>query len=609
MFPYILETSSLYSSRSEYFVVKVTEVSIQNKVKETSEKNDNTGLFTLKGKRLDAAATVYTIIVPITSEIPHIEIGEFVIAKYLEKDGYGLYVGKLYSKIYEDDTIDQLQQGDRFLLPYFQDRPVSGKIYNENIIYLTYYSEYINRRQQDSEYVYNRVIKFPSYSIYKRYFDLFDYDKEIEKILDDTGAEERTKRFIFEHAENPLSESRKDLTLLNSYTDDFIYRPDPIIDSLLQPENQLLLEKDTGIKLFENHSYTETDVYPYPFILDEIDFKNISYDEIINSNLKDINKIYYQKEFRSDSTLVPDFSTEVSTPFFPKEFYEIKIGRNRFSINKLDYEDKHSFILLKSQSDQSLSFLTDTREKDIYSFRIRNKKATFIIDEIDNYSRVLLSSSINQQIEIFDRTNNNNFINILSSIDTELKKLKDKTRPTRYSNLQLGTKQYNNTLARSSLGHINTNNYNTFSSDLQYLFATTQISDNNYSDFYLLSDSSRSTFLTYQQLGSKNAYIGIEVDFSDEVIELKTSSNISIKLNNDAVTVIAGTTRLTVNKNGNVVTVAGSTDLKVVKDGNVTTNEAFEATKHVKGSKFIGNLVCTGTVIPGNPGSISVQCS
>ncbi|MEM3368640.1 MAG: hypothetical protein QXP88_00905 [Thermoproteota archaeon] len=646
MFPFILESSSLYTSKTRYFVVKVTEVNIQKKYSQVIDNNslsstgNNLPFYNLKGKRIDASSSIYTIIVPAYSQLPHIEIGDFILATFLEKEGYGLYIGKLYSKIYEDTSVDQFQQGDRFLLPHLQERPVAGQIFNENIVYLTYYPEYISRKTEEDNYIYDRIVRFPSYQLYKRYLDLFQYDQKVEEILDSSSSEARTRRYIFEHAENPLNEGRNELKNFNNDTDSFIFRPDIVIDRINATEDKLVIRKDSGIELFSNLNIPNTDKYPNPFIIDDsnLKYKIVSYDEVVNNNKTKENKIYYQKEFKDQSNLTPDFSTELTTPFFPKEFYEIKIGRNKFSLAKLDYEEKHSLVLLKSQADQSLAMIADLRNQKNYSYRIRNYKSTITIDEIENtYSRLLLSSSINQQIEVFENPDNKNYINILSSTDTELKKIAQQQPLTRYSNIQVGTKEQLSSLTRTNLAHKNLNNFNNFSTDTQYILSSTQYASNQYSDTYLLSDSSKSSFLSYQAVSSSNySYIGSYADSSSseiaaytntgsnfakviinstsQLINLEISNNLQIKIENNNILIKAGSTTISLDKDGNITSVVNNNfnitgNLNVSKDAKI--NQNVTATGFVKGSKFIGTLICTGAVVPGATpnGSISVECN
>lgn len=650
MFPFVLESSSLYSSKSKYFVVKVTEINIQKKYSQDIDNNslssagNNLPFYNLRGKRIDASSNIYTIIVPAYSQLPHIEVGDFILATSLEQEGYGLYIGKLYSKIYEDTTVDQLQQGDRFLLPHLQERPVLGQIFNENIVYLTYYPEYISKKTEEEGYIYDRIVRFPSYQLYKRYFDLFQYDPKVEEILDSPSSEERTRRYIFEHAENPLNEGRNELKNFNNDTDSFIFRPDIVIDRVNTTEDKLVIRKDEGIDLFSNLNVTNTDKYPNPFVLDDpnLRYKTVSYDEIVNNNKSRENRIYYQKEFRDQSNAISDFSTELTTPFFPKEFYEIKIGRNKFSLAKLDYEEKHSLVLLKSQADQSLAMIADLRNQKNYSYRIRNYKSTITLDELENtYSRLLLSSSINQQIEIFENPDNKNYISLLSSTNTELKKIADQQQLTRYSNIQIGTKEQLSSLARTNLAHKNINAYNNFSTDTQYILSATQYDSNKYSDIYLLSDNSKSSFLSYQTVSpSRYAYIGTyanestsEIDLTantdsnfakviinstSQLINLEISNNLQIKIENNNILIKAGSTSVSIDKDGNITSIVNN-DFNIQGNLNISQSASVGTTLNVgsnttiggnvTASKFIGALICTGSVVAGASGSINVTCT
>jgi hypothetical protein len=661
MFPFVLESGSLYSSKSKYFVVKVTEVNIQKKYSQViatnslSSAGNNLPFYNLKGKRIDASSNIYTIIVPAYSQLPHIEVGDFILATSLEQEGYGLYIGKLYSKVYEDTAVDQLQYGDRFLLPHLQERPISGQIFNENIVYLTYYPEYIYKKTEDDKYIYDRIVRFPSYQLYKRYFDLFQYDPKVEEILDSSSSEARTRRYIFEHAENPLNEGRTELKNLNNDTDSFIFRPDIVIDRINTTEDKLVIKKDVGIDLFSNLNIPNTDKYPNPFVLDDpgLKYRTVSYDEIVNNNKSRENKIYYQKEFKDQSNSSPDFSTELTTPFFPKEFYEIKIGRNKFSLAKLDYEEKHSLVLLKSQADQSLAMIADLRNQKNYSYRIRNYKSTITLDEIENtYSRLLLSSAINQQIEIFENPNNKNYISLLSSTDTELKKIADQQQLTRYSNIQIGTKEQLSSLTRTNLAHKNINTYNNFSTDTQYILSTTQYSSNKYSDIYLLSDNSKSSFLSYQAVSpSKYAYVGtyannstseiglttntnskyakVIINSDSQLINLEISNNLQIKIEDNNILIKAGSTTISIDKDGNINSITNSNfniqgNLNVSQNASIGNNLTVSGSATIAGglsaggasmsggnvtaSKFIGSLICTGSVTAGPSGAINVTC-
>lgn len=250
---------------------------------------------------------------------------------------------------------------------------------------------------------------------------------------------------------------------------------------------------------------------------------------------------------------------------------------------------------------------------------------------------ILLSSSINQQIEVFENPDNKNYINILSSTDTELKKIAQQQPLTRYSNIQVGTKEQLSSLTRTNLAHKNLNNFNNFSTDTQYILSSTQYTSNKYSDIYLLSDSSKSSFLSYQAVSSSNySYIGSYADSSSseiaaytntgsnfakviinstsQLINLEISNNLQIKIENNNILIKAGSTTISLDKDGNITSVVNNNfnitgNLNVSKDAKI--NQNVTATGFVKGSKFIGTLICTGAVVPGATpnGSISVECN
>lgn len=357
LFDFFKETISLYSSNEEYFPVIVTRVRDYKEIEEG--KSD----YYLVGYRVDKPQSVVTIIHPFRNEIP-VEVGDYILVKNLG-EGFSIFIAKLHRRV---PLEEQEKYQEKFFakpsLPQLAEKKVFGSVYNSSPIYATYTSSYQKRVK---EFLYKRFVEFPSYDIYKSTYDIFDYDEVFWEILNDDGENYYSRKYIFHLADNPTI---KDYLYSRNSDENFPFRPDIVFDYLEEKNaintQEKLLSLKEKIELFKYSK--DSDKYPFVQALDEVDdsVKYTSYDEILDENKKNE---YLDRDI-----------------FYAQEFKEIKLGRNKLGVYKINKQD--TFLLLKSTQDQQVSLLSFRNNNQV---RIRNSDGSLVfLESNEDFSRSMI---------------------------------------------------------------------------------------------------------------------------------------------------------------------------------------------------------------------------
>lgn len=465
------ETLSLYTSSEDYFPVLVT------RVVDYKEAEEGKPDFYLIGVRTDLPQQVITILHPFRNEIP-VEPGDYILVKRLSA-GYSIFVAKLSKKFDEEN-----RENEKFIfkptIPQFSDKKSFGQSYNSSLINLTYTGSYLKK---EPDALYKRFVEFPSYDLYRSSYDVFNYDEKFWEILNDKNEDEISRKYIFHLSENP---TYKDYLLDRNKDDNFPFRPDVVFDFTHEysPKNKQdkLLKLDKKITLFTEEN---TDKYPFLQAEEEIDENLIltSYDEILNK--------------KAEGYLGEDI-------FYAQEFREIKLGRNKIGLYKINKND--SFLLLKTSKDQQFSAINFGNKSQL---RIRNDDgSSILLEKHEDFNRTFISAYPSLLFEQFYKENYQHVL-ILNAEKEAFKNLQKSSsslndysfglflRGSKDASLKRTYFTYNNALSDSQSVILGTKkqssfSYITLSSDTSKSVFNTHIENVTYVD--ILADSSSGCF-------------------------------------------------------------------------------------------------------------------
>ncbi len=485
LFDFFKETISLYSEELEYFPVFITQVRDVFETSKDQEKNKGKPDYYLVGTRVDKPQIVLTVIHPFKDVVP-VEVGDYVLAKRVT-EGIAIFVAKINKNLPFNET--EYFEGffSKPILPQFADKKAYGNFYNASTIYSTYTNAY---QKKEENYLYKRFVELPSYELYKSYYDIFNYEQKFWDILQDKNEEKRSREFIFKVADNPLD---KDYIYSRNSDEGFPYRPDLVFDfwhsKSSKNTNEKLLKLNQKVSLFENN--LPTDKYPYLQALESVseEFRYTSYDEIVNENAS-----YLDKDI-----------------FYAQEMKEIKLGRNKIGIYKINKRD--NFFLAKTSNDQQISALSVSP---VHQIRIRNTDGTLLfMEQTSNHHRTLLATYPSILFEQFFEENYQHLL-LLNSEKEKFKRLQDSQTPTNdYSFVFLFRGNKNSQLKRTDL------HYEGNLSDSQNAILGTRIEDSK--GFFTLSSSPSGSQLTSKV--EKTYYV--EITASSESGCFKVENNLS----------------------------------------------------------------------------------
>lgn len=380
---FLKETLSLYENQADYFSVRVTFIydNIENPPKEIEKVLAGRPDFYAIGHRVDTPQQE-TVTIYIPNRHIVLNVGDYILVKHLG-NGFSIYVAHLNTKQKieiktkkgKKELISQIDLSlPRPTFPQFTYRYSVGNIYNSSAVYLALIDAY---KAKEPDYKYKYFVEFPSLNLYKRYYDVFDYDNRFASILDNQSEDLESRKRIFHFSHNPKI---KDF-LINLNKDPlFPFRPDPVFDPLHEKsatnKKDLLLEEEEKFDLTEEINIQNTDKYPlldYKTKVAESKVFFTAYDEVINK------KTPYE-------TLI--IQGEYYDIFYAQEFYELKLGRNKFGIYRLSKDD--TFLLLKNSYDQQIALL---KQKDLSQIRMRNLDgSSFLLENTPDYSRTILGT-------------------------------------------------------------------------------------------------------------------------------------------------------------------------------------------------------------------------
>lgn len=554
------ETLSLYTSSEDYFPVLVTRVVDYKEVEEG--KPD----FYLIGVRTDLPQQVITIIHPFRNEIP-VEPGDYILVKRLSA-GYSIFVAKLSKKFDEEN-----RENEKFIfkptIPQFSDKKSFGQSYNSSLINLTYTGSYLKR---EPEALYKRFVEFPSYDLYRSNYDVFNYDEKFWDILNDKNEDEISRRYIFHLSENP---TYKDYLLDRNKDEGFPFRPDLVFDftHTYSPANKpdKLLKLNSKVALFTEGN---TDKYPFLQARGEVG-ENLalsSYDEILNT--------------KADGYLGEDI-------FYAQEFREIKLGRNKIGLYKINKND--SFLLLKTSKDQQFAAINFKNKSQL---RIRNDEgSSILLEKGEEFNRTFISSYPSLLFEQFYKENYQHILilNAEKNGFKDLQKFSISLEDYSFGLFLRGNKD-------SSLKRTDFTYANALNEGQSVVFGTKKRdvlgAKKSFSYITLSSDSSKSIFNTHVEeiIVEKSTYVDILADSSSGCFKVENNKN-GVKKFTFCVDQFIIEDYLTVRK-----------DLLVERNSQINGNETIQGnltvlgntnlnTTNVTGTLTVnGNLIVTGTI-------------
>ena len=472
------ETLSLYTSSEDYFPVLVT------RVVDYKEAEEGKPDFYLIGVRTDLPQQVITILHPFRNEIP-VEPGDYILVKRLSA-GYSIFVAKLNKKFEEEN-----RENEKFIfkptIPQFSDKKSFGQSYNSSLINLTYTGSYLKK---EPEALYKRFVEFPSYDLYRSNYDVFNYDEKFWDILNDKNEDEISRKYIFHLSENP---TYKDYLLDRNKDENFPFRPDVVFDFTHEysPKNKQdkLLKLDKKITLFTEG---DTDKYPFLQAREEIDEQLIltSYDEILNT--------------KAEGYLGEDI-------FYAQEFREIKLGRNKIGLYKINKKD--SFLLLKTSKDQQFSAINFGNKSQL---RIRNDDgSSILLEKSDNFNRTFISTYPSLLFEQFYKENYQHVL-ILNAEKESFKNLQKSSSSLNDYSFGLFLRGNKDT----SLKRTDFTYANALSDGQSVIFGAKKHSSFSY--ITLSSDSSKSVFNTHVENAT---YVDIFADSSSGCFKVENNKN------------------------------------------------------------------------------------
>lgn len=543
------ETLSLYTSSEDYFPVLVT------RVVDYKEAEEGKPDFYLLGVRTDLPQQIITILHPFRNEIP-VEPGDYILVKRLSA-GYSIFVAKLNKKFEEEN-----RENEKFIfkptIPQFSDKKSFGQSYNSSLINLTYTGSYLKK---EPDALYKRFVEFPSYDLYRSSYDVFNYDEKFWEILNDKNEDEISRKYIFHLSENP---TYKDYLLDRNKDENFPFRPDLVFDFTHEysPQNKQdkLLKLDKKITLFTE---VDTDKYPFLQAKEEVD-ENLaltSYDEILNT--------------KADGYLGEDI-------FYAQEFREIKLGRNKIGLYKINKND--SFLLLKTSKDQQFSAINFGNKSQL---RVRNDDgSSILLEKGDNFNRTFISTYPSLLIEHFYKENYQHVL-ILNAEKESFKNLQKSSSSLNDYSFGLLLRGNKDTSLKRTYFTYN----NALSGGQSVVFGTKK--QNSFSYMTLSSDASKSIFNAHVE---NSTYVDVFADSSSGCFKVENNKN-GVKKFTFCEDQFVIEDYLTVRK-----------DLLVERNSQINGNETIQGNLTVLGntnsgpvnisgsSTINGNLIVTGTI-------------
>jgi hypothetical protein len=352
------ETSALYQSLSDLIPFKITSIILEPQKEDIEEislrSNSLKSVITAIGKRLDGTSSSVYILIPLGKDV---NVGDYILAK--EHQDYYVFVQKIYSPKIKD--IDIIENSHRFVPHWLKDRISFGHIYNENVFYNTFTHSFIEKYQEENEYLKKRFFDYPSLNIYHSNLDVFQYDNLFEDLLErELSVNNKDSRFVFENCENPIY--RTSLAEQNEF-DKHPFRTDPLFDFWKSGYSEdLVLIRDSKLNYssFLTPNKAQTDSYPNPFRGEITKF--FVADQIIKSNAESESPYDYE-------------------PLKPVEYWEARVGRNQIVLSRDSFSKGTSFF--KTQADQGLFMIFDL-ENEFSNLRLRNLYSSILLEEYRN---------------------------------------------------------------------------------------------------------------------------------------------------------------------------------------------------------------------------------
>jgi len=613
------ETSALYQSLADLIPFKITSIVLEPQKESIEEisRNESSlgGVITAIGKRLDGTSSSVYILIPLGKEV---NVGDYVLAK--EHQNYYLFVQKIYSP--KIKNLDIIENSHRFVPHWLKDRISFGYVYNENVFYNTFTHSFLEKYQEESEYLKKRFFDYPSLNVYHTSLDVFQYDNVFEDLLEgDLSINNKDSKFVFENCENPIDRT----SLLDQ--DDFNkhpFRTDPLFDFWREgySEDLVLIENSKlEYSSFLSPNKSRTDSYPNPFRAEITKF--FVADKIIK---------------RTTDTESPyDYE-----PFKSVEYWEARVGRNQIVLSRDSFRKGISFF--KTQADQGLFMIFDL-EDEFYNLRLKSLYSSILLEEYKNYfNRFHVGlkrgnyfeiyedddlSSIHSQIliseEIFNLKNNGikpeNYAYLILS--------KNKGSFKRLGFEEAGSEGYSFTLSTNMGG--NKSYINSISSPFTTLIELTSKKDPNLATEIIDGFNAKISLKTnddfsraLQIINGPSANILLEAGsilsskYAKQVIDgfggkitIEVDTDIKIIIDSEGIIqILAGEAVIaTFSKAEQTITFsAAATDL-VINGWGVSTNKDVSVAGKVMGNKFVGQLNCVGTVVAGASGTINVVCT
>ena len=575
------ETSALYQSVADLIPFKITSIVIEPQKELKKPSSENSEYFSIKnviyavGKRLDGTSSSAYIVIPFGKDV---NIGDYVLAK--EQNDFYLFVQKIYSPKFKN--LDIIEHVHRFIPHWIKDRVSFGFIYNENAFYGTFTHSFELKYQKENAYLKKRFFEYPAYNIYHANLDVFQYDSIFKELLESRlNINNLDSKFIFENCENPID--RTALASKNTF-DKHPFRTDPVFDFWRDDYSKdLVLIKNSklGYSSFLRADKSQTDIYPNPF-REEIT-KFFVADQII-------------KRTRDESPY--DYE-----PLRPVEYWEARIGRNQILLSRDSLEPfkEKGISFFKTQADQGLFMIFDI-ENERYNLRLKSLYSSFSFEEYkDDFNRLHIGLGGGNYFEIYEASDLSS-IHSQILVSEDIKSLKEGgSAPSKYSSLIL-SKDKDSSFNRLSLEGTQNDGYS---------FTLSTKDEENKS--YVSSFSSPSGSLVEIKSQKISNYALQTFSGTDGKVVIETNNDLKIIIDSSGVIqILAGSSVVgTFSKSGNTITLVANGTNVTIEGSGVAINRNTIVSGTVTGNKFVGNLTCTGTVIPGNhpSGQIIVNCT
>jgi RNase P/RNase MRP subunit p29 len=219
----------------------------------------------------------------------------------------------------------------------------------------------------------------------------------------------------------------------------------------------------------------------------------------------------------------------------------------------------------------------------------------------DSFNRFHVGLKKGNYFEIYEEENLSRIHSqILVSEEIESLK-KNSTAPSKYSSLVLA-KNKDSSFERLSLEGTQNDGY-----------SFTLSAKHGASKSYVGSYSSSSGSLVEIKSQKDSNYALQTFGGTDGKIVIETNNDLKIIIDSSGVIqILAGNSVVgTFSKSGNTITLTANGTNVTIGGSGVSINRDTTVSGNVEGAKFIGDLICTGTVIPGGypNGSINVTCT